>query len=374
MSERVRGRVSWRGTAFVALLVSGAVLATACSDGRVDVRADVSTDVSTDTSASVRSDHGATSDVHTTATTPNDGVRVVVARGSNVRVAADSLKRAGVIRSARLFRWYASFSGRDRQIKPGTYLFRTGESYSSIIDDLVSGRAIVHTLTVPEGLDLRDIVPLVSRVLEVPEDSVQAALADSALIAAFNIPSGSIEGYLFPDTYILPSGTTAREAVQVMTNRFREVWKSEWDERARAMGITRHQALTMASIVEKEARVADERPVIAAVYWNRLRQNMRLQADPTVQYALPSHVNRVMYRDLKVESRYNTYQNDGLPPGPIASPGAASIEAALNPADVSYLFFVARIDGRHEFRNTYAEHQRAVAQARRAAVAGKPAQ
>jgi UPF0755 protein len=122
--------------------------------------------------------------------------------------------------------------------------------------------------------------------------------------------------------------------------------------------------MTMAAIVEKEARKAEERPVIAAVYWNRLRQGMRLQADPTVQYALPRHVGRVLYRDLAVDSRYNTYRNDGLPPGPIASPGAASIAAALAPANVPYLFFVARPDGGHEFRTTYREHQQAIAQLR----------
>jgi UPF0755 protein len=127
--------------------------------------------------------------------------------------------------------------------------------------------------------------------------------------------------------------------------------------------------MTMASIVEKEARVAAERPIIAAVYWNRLKVPMRLQADPTVQYALPAHTERVLYKDLETESPYNTYKNDGLPPGPIASPGEASIEAALSPANVPYLYFVAHPDGHHEFRTTFAEHERAVAAMRRAARA-----
>jgi UPF0755 protein len=295
-------------------------------------------------------------------------LKVVIPRGATIRAAADSLERAGVVGSARFFRWYVSFAGRDRVIKPGTYEMAKGEDYGSILDALVSGRAMAQTLRIPEGFDLRDITPAMVKALGVSEDSVRAALADSALIAELQIPVGSIEGYLFPDTYTFPSGTTAREAVRAMVDRFLAVWKPEWNERLQAMAISRHDAVTMASIVEKEARVPEERPVIAAVYWNRIQKNMRLQADPTVQYALPAHVARVYYKDLTIDSKYNTYQNDGLPPGPIASPGAASIAAALNPAAVPYLFFVAHPDGHHEFRNTFAEHQRAIATVKKAAA------
>jgi UPF0755 protein len=296
-------------------------------------------------------------------------VQVVIPRGATVRAAADSLQRAGVVGSARFFRWYASRAGRDRAIKPGTYELQRGQSWGEVLDALVSGRAMVHTVTVPEGFDMREIAPLLAKALSVPEDSVRAAVVDSAWIAKLAIPVGSLEGYLFPDTYTFPSGTTAREAVNAMLERFVAVWKPEWDARLRELSITRHQAVTMASIVEKEARVASERPVIAAVYWNRIRRGMRLQADPTVQYALPARVERVLYKDLEVDSKYNTYRNDGLPPGPIASPGAASIDAALNPASVTYLFFVAHPDGHHEFRNTFAEHQQAIAMVRKAANA-----
>ena len=145
--------------------------------------------------------------------------------------------------------------------------------------------------------------------------------------------------------------------------RFASVWKPEWDARVKAMGISRHDAITMASIVEKEARKPEERALISAVYWNRVKKGMLLQADPTVQYALPQHVERVYFKDLEVESKYNTYKYVGLPPGPIASPGEASIAAALAPAEVPYLFFVARADGSHEFRT---EHQQAIADIKRA--------
>jgi UPF0755 protein len=195
---------------------------------------------------------------------------------------------------------------------------------------------------------------------------VRVAVTDTTWRRTLNVPAESLEGYLFPATYAFADGTTAREAVQVMLERFASVWTPEWDARVRAMAITRHDALTMASIVEKEARKPEERALISAVYWNRVKKGMLLQADPTVQYALPQHVDRVFYKDLEVESKYNTYKYAGLPPGPIASPGAASIAAALAPADVPYLFFVARADGGHEFRTTFAEHQQAIADIKRA--------
>jgi UPF0755 protein len=143
------------------------------------------------------------------------------------------------------------------------------------------------------------------------------------------------------------------------------MWKPEWDERLQALAMSRHDVITLASIIEKEARLAEERPVISAVYHNRLKIGMLLQADPTVQYALGKHVDRVLYKDLEVDSRYNTYKHKGLPPGPIASPGEAAIEAALFPANVPYLYFVAHPDGHHEFRRTFTEHTAARAQIRR---------
>jgi UPF0755 protein len=292
--------------------------------------------------------------------------RVVVPRGASVRVAAESLSARGVIGSTRLFRLYARFSGRSTSIKPGAYQFAPAAGYRDVLDALVTGRGLMRTVVIPEGLDLRDLTPTLVRALDVPEDSVRAAVTDSAWIAALEIPVPSLEGYLFPATYTFPEGITAREAVTAMLERFRAVWKPEWDTRVAEMGITRHQAITMASIVEKEARKAEERPIISAVYWNRVKKGMLLQADPTVQYALPRHVERVLYKDLEVESKYNTYRNPGLPPGPIANPGEASIAAALAPAEVPYLFFVARADGSHVFTETFAEHSRAIAEVRAA--------
>ena len=292
-------------------------------------------------------------------------VRVRIPKGSTVRAAADSLEQAGVIGSPRMFRWFATSTGRSRAIKPGAYQFSKRSGYSFVLDALVSGRSLMHTVAIPEGYDVRDIAPLVAKALSVSEDSVRAVVTDSAWRRRLNVPAPSVEGYLFPATYGFADGTTAREAVVEMLERFEAAWKSEWNDRLQALSISRHDAMTMASIVEKEARKPEERSIIAAVYWNRMKKGMRLQADPTVQYALPNHVERVLFKDLEIESKYNTYKYAGLPPGPIASPGEASIVAALNPANVPYLYFVAHPDGHHEFRTTFAEHARAIAAIKR---------
>lgn len=295
---------------------------------------------------------------------PRAAVRVVVPSGATFRTAADSLERAGVIRSSRLFGLYAKLAGRDRALKPGTYLVEPGGSWASLLDDLTDGRGLVATVTIPEGWSLAEIGPLLAKRLEVPPDSVAAAVRDTALLARLGVPTPTLEGYLFPETYTFVPGTGARAAVGEMVREFERRWRPEWTARLDSLGMTRHQVVTLASIVEKEARVADERPVIAAVYRNRLRAGMLLQADPTVQYALGEHVDRVLYKHLETDSPYNTYRYPGLPPGPIASPGAASLEATLHPADVPYLYFVARADGRHEFRVTFAEHEQAITRIR----------
>ncbi len=294
--------------------------------------------------------------------------RVVIPPGSSFGAAADSLERAGVVGSSRLFRLYAKVRGRDRALKPGTYELPTGAGWDATLDALTQGRSLAATVTIPEGLDLRAIVPLLAERLDVPADSVRAAVRDSTHRARLGVPAETLEGYLFPATYTFPLGTSARGVVDEMVAQFEARWRPAWTARLDSIGLTRHELVTLASIVEKEARVADERPIIAAVYCNRLRIGMPLQADPTVQYALPSHVDRVLYTHLETDSPYNTYRNAGLPPGPIASPGTASLEAALYPADVPYLFFVARPDGRHEFRTTFAEHARARDEVRRAAA------
>lgn len=293
-------------------------------------------------------------------------VRVTVPPGSSLGIAADSLGRAGIIGSPRLFRLYAFLRRDDRDIKPGTYMLRRGSSYGSVLEAIRSGKGLVHSVTIPEGFSLAQIITLFNTKLGIPTESLEVAVRDTALLHSLDIPTPTIEGYVFPDTYIFPEQTTARTAIAAGVRRFDQVWQPEWTLRLDTLGLSRHDVMTLASIVEKEARLPEERPVIAAVYMNRLRDHMLLQADPTVQYALPEHQSRVLYKHLEVESAYNTYKHLGLPPGPIASPGRASILAALYPANVPYKYFVALPDGHHEFRSDFAGHETARRFARRA--------
>jgi UPF0755 protein len=292
--------------------------------------------------------------------------RVVIPTGATFRAATDSLVSAGIVSSPSLFRAYATIRGHDRIVKPGTYLLRPGTSWGAILESLTRGWGVIRTVTVPEGLALSAIEPLVARTLNVPPESVAAAVRDTTLLERLGIPTPTLEGYLFPETYQFTDGTSAREAVRDMVAQFEARWDATWDARLDTLNMSRHQVITLASIVEKEARLDEERPVIAAVYHNRLRIGMPLQADPTVQYARGSHTSRVMHRDLEIASPYNTYRRAGLPPGPIASPGLESIRATVFPASVPYRYFVAHPDGHHEFRVTYEEHLAAIREIRRA--------
>jgi UPF0755 protein len=301
-------------------------------------------------------------------------VRVTIPPGANMRIAGDSLAKAGVISWSRPFRLYASFKKSDRGIKAGTYSLHKNASWNFVLDALHAGRGILHIVTIPEGFSLTQIEPLLASKLGDSEDSVDVAVHDTATLHELDVPTPTLEGYLFPDTYVFPDKTTARTAVATMVKRFEQVWKPEWTARLDTIHLSRNDVMSLAAIVEKEARLPEERPLIAAVYLNRLKSGMLLQADPTVQYALGKHVARVYYKDLEIDSPYNTYKHPGLPPGPIASPGKASIEAALYPANVDYEYFVAYPDGHHEFRKDLAAHEKAKLEARKAwdSVAAHP--
>jgi UPF0755 protein len=242
-----------------------------------------------------------------------------------------------------------------------------------VLSTLRSGRTPAQRFTVPEGLSVLELAALAHERLKIPAESVLAAVRDS-VSAREEVAAPTAEGFLFPETYQVPINSSARDLVRIMTREFAAAWKPGWDYRAQALGMSRRDVLTLASIVEGEARVDSERPVIAGVYVNRLRIGMPLQADPTVQYAIELKTGRpktrLFEKDYEVQSPYNTYLHSGLPPGPINSPGLRSIEAALNPAQLPFLYFVATPDGHHIFSRTYQEHLQAVARARRARARG----
>lgn len=293
-------------------------------------------------------------------------VRVTIPTGASMRAAAESLHSAGVIGSPRMFQLYAKLRRSDRGIKAGTYLLPPNASWGAALTALREGRGVVTVVTIPEGFTLSQIEPLLAAKLEVAPESLRAAVSDTAALNRLDIPTTTLEGYLFPDTYAFPPGTSARAAVTAMVRRFEQQWRPEWGARLDTLRVSRHDLVTLASIVEREAKLPAERPVIAAVYWNRLRRGMLLQADPTVQFALPQYQSRLFYKHLKVKSPYNTYRNSGLPPGPIAAPGTSSLRATLYPADVPYRYFVAHPDGHHEFRVSLEQHEAATRVARRA--------
>ncbi len=299
--------------------------------------------------------------------------KVTIPKGVTFRVAAESLAAHGLVRSPRLFGVYAKLLRRDRTMRYGTYMLARGTSWNELLNDLRRGKGIVHTVTIPEGYDAAQIVTLLAASLDVSPDSLRAAVRDSSLRHELDVPTPSLEGYLYPDTYTFPDQVTAHEAIAAMVHRFEQVWQPEWNALADRLKLSRHDVVTLASIVEREVRRREEGPVVAAVYLNRLKSRMPLQADPTVTYALGKRPGRVYFRDLKVNSPYNTYKVLGLPPGPIGSPGLASLQATLNPAKVPYRFFVAHPDGHHEFRRTYREHLEAIRLVRAAARADSTA-
>lgn len=284
---------------------------------------------------------------------------VVVEQGTPVRALGQRLEEAGVIRSARLFEIWIRAGGNARSIQAGTYEIPPGVSLPGVVEILVLGQTLLASVTIPEGLRLEQQAGVAARELGIDSAGFVAAATDSLLADSLGIEAPTLEGYLFPETYRVDPSTDARGLVRLMVGEFDRAFDDEWRERADDLGRTVHEIVTLASIVEEEARVAEERPVIAGVFWNRLREGMKLEADPTVQYALGSHRQRVLYRDLEIDSPYNTYLYPGLPPGPIASPGRASLEATLYPDSVPWLYFFATGEGgRHTFSATFAEHNR----------------
>jgi UPF0755 protein len=298
---------------------------------------------------------------------PDGPVRVTIPAGSGLGAVSDTLAAREIIQWPYAFRMYTRLRGADRAIKPGVYELTPGSAWSSILDKLVRGDVVTLRFTIPEGWTVRQIGPRIAAALDLPPDSVLQVLQDPERAERFQVPGPTLEGYLYPATYEVPVGSSLERVLQMVTGRYRRVWTPEWRARADSLGLSEREVVTLASIVEAEARVWTERDTIAAVYRNRLNRGMRLQADPTVQYALGERQTRLLFSHIDdvADHPYNTYRHDGLPPGPIGSPSAAAIHAALYPADVEYLFFIARPDGTHIFTRSFAEHTAARRQIRR---------
>lgn len=294
-------------------------------------------------------------------------MRVRVPSGASFSQVTDSLAAKGLIDNRGLFSFIGRLTGAADEIKPGTYGFRRGASWIRILDDLRQGRILTVRLVIPEGWSLRSIAPDLAKITGLPPDSVLAIVMDPSVAERLGVPGPTLEGYLYPATYIVPVDAALDSVLARLATRYRAIWTPARRARADSLGMTEREVVTLASIVEKEAKRREEMPLIAAVYRNRLDIGYPLQADPTVQYALGEHQQRLLYSHIEsvADDPYNTYRHAGLPPGPIASPSARAIDAVLYPADVDYLYFVARPDGTHVFTRSLREHNRARARIRR---------
>lgn len=294
--------------------------------------------------------------------------RVAIPAGSTMRSVADSLEAHELIGSRRWFLLQARLQGVDRAIKPGVYEFLQGTSTGALLDQLRRGDAVRFRVTLPEGGTIYDLARAAEKQLGIPRDSLLAAARDPALRSRLQISGPSVEGWLLPETFDFGGTVGAPEVLARFLEARRAAWDTSWTRRAGVEGLDERSLLTLASIVEAEALDPAERATIAAVYRNRLRIGMALQADPTIQYgylvAEGARRPRLFNTDYEFASPWNTYLAPGLPPGPIGNPTAEAIEAVLAPAPVAYLYFVADSSGRHRFSTTYAEHLQAIREIR----------
>jgi UPF0755 protein len=288
---------------------------------------------------------------------------VEITPGSSTRTIGDDLINVGVVRDTVTFRAALWRTGAARALKAGTYRFDAPMSAMDVVRKLEKGDTWVKRLTFPEGLTMMEMARVFEQQKFGPASEFLASARDAGPIGNVDPAAGDLEGYLFPETYTLPPNVTGSRLVHVMVDRFEQLFTEDLREAAEALGMTTREAVTLASIVEKETARAEERPIVAAVYLNRLKAHMPLQCDPTVIYGLVKagrYDGNIHKTDLSFDSPYNTYHYPGLPPGPIASPGRASLDAALHPADADFLYFVSRNDGSHEFARTLEEHNRNV--------------
>ncbi len=283
-----------------------------------------------------------------------------VPKGASAEEIADKLVRSGVVRHRYYFLLAAKFLGGERNLKFGDYQLSTGMAPVAVVRRLTAGTHVMRRLTVPEGLTIAQIAVRLEQRGLVSRAEFMAAAQSESLRAALGIPNDTLEGFLFPDTYYISGEEAAEDLVNMMVHRFEEVCRHESLASSALEEYDVFDIVTIASIIEKEALLDNEKPLIAGVIYNRLRENMRLDCDVTIQYALDKFGQRLTYADLAHDSPYNSYIYKGLPPGPICNPGRYSLRAALHPENTEFFYFVSRNNGTHHFSRTLPEHNQAV--------------
>ncbi len=284
---------------------------------------------------------------------------LTIPMGASLSQVADSLVMLGIVDSKREVIRSGKMLGVQRMIKTGKYRLKSGSSLNDVFNLITSGEFEPIVITILEGWNSRKIADELRKELKINKQRFHSMMSDSAFIAELGIEANSLEGYLFPETYHFTYGMSEKMIIKWMVTQFLDKFGPVERKRADEKSMTVNEVITLASIIEGEAVHDEERPIVSSVYYNRLSKNMRLQADPTIQFLLPDGPRRLSKEDLFIKSPYNTYRNSGLPPGPIGNPGLASIHAALWPDDTEYIYFVAKGDGYHTFTNTLEEHNRA---------------
>lgn len=295
-----------------------------------------------------------------------NSVSVMIEEGDSMAKIVERLKQADLIEDGKWFLILSELLGKDRHIQAGRYDFSKGMTLYSVFNKLVKGEVTPIEVLIPEGLTIREIAQILKKEMGVDSARFVKIATDSQVAENLNIPASNLEGYLFPNTYRLNWGMDPAKLVSVMVNEFKKTFTPALSERAKEINFSVHEVVTLASMIEAEAKAGEEREMISAVYHNRLKLGMLLQCDPTVIYALAlnhpqgfTSAPPLLIKDLEINSPYNTYKYPGLPHGPICNPGKASILAALYPANIDYLYFVAKGDGTHIFSTSLNEHNRA---------------
>lgn len=290
-----------------------------------------------------------------------DTVSFKITPGMPLQTIADSLESKGLVEDAEMFVFWLTSLGKDRSIKAGYFEIPKNLNYAQLAQYLTDARPKELRVTIIEGLRIEEIAGMVAKSLDIDSSKFTALTRDKAFISSLGLEVNSLEGYLLPDTYNLYWGIKEQALISFLVEKCLELFTDRVKVHLDSMGMGIHEILTLASIVEGEVLLDEERPIVASVYYNRLKKRIKLQADPTIQYILPGRPRRLLNKDLEIDSPYNTYVYYGLPPGPINNPGKASIMATIYPSDTDYLYFVARGDGGHVFSKTLKEHNRAKA-------------
>ena len=292
---------------------------------------------------------------------PARTAQVIVPRGSTFRDISLQLAASGIIKNPTAFRLYAKLQKADTDVHAGEFRFPAHQTAAQVLQQLRSGGAqIAKWVTIPEGFTAKQIAQ------RLQDDGLGSASAYADAFMHDTITAGgartkNLEGYLFPSTYLIPTDATPNSVEQIMTAQFLKELPPHAAQKAHADGLSVPQVVALASLIEREAKADDERPLMAGVYYNRLRLGMPLEVDASIEYALPSHHSVITYGDLKTNSPYNTYLHQGLPPTPIANPGRASLLAAFNPRPSEYLYYVYKGNGHHAFAKTLAEQNANIA-------------